>query len=151
METSVVNPSAMARLVTLVVGPALLMSAAFLLVHADRRDYLGHFAAGYGATLAWLAIAIACASTPLRPVQVQVRVIAVTLVSLLMGTVLEASVFNLAQFDPVDLCNQSLGAVAAALAFLATRLPTPLPARAVGAALVVSALFVVVGFYYAFT
>jgi hypothetical protein len=65
------------------------------------------------------------------------------------GAVMEATVFKLAKFDELDFCNQSIGAVVAALSSLAAWEQKPgRLAQAVAAAAAV--VFLVAGFRYAF-
>lgn len=95
-------------------------TAAYYVAFPDRSDYAGHFVAGAGGTLlALTAVAALPRSGPWRAV-------AVAVVAVLLGVGTEATVFKLAEFDPVDLANQSLGAVLAAAGFLdATRRHAP--------------------------
>jgi hypothetical protein len=113
---------------------------AFGLAFPTRTDYLGHFAAGAGGTLLLLAPMLA-----LTGARSWWRVVAVG-VGLLGGVGTEATVFKIAIFDPVDLANQSLGAVLVGAALLEARRSWPAAAGAVALGLVM----VAAGFHYAF-
>ena len=98
--------------------PAVAIGIAFELFLGHRHDYTGHFLAGYGGTygavLMWLR--------SLTPEQYFRRgslyVVVGCVACILLGAVLEMTAFRIAKFDEVDFCNQSLGAVAAAVAAL---------------------------------
>lgn len=110
-----------------------------LLAFPDRTDYAGHFLAGAGGTSLLLAFAL-----PLRRGGAW-RVVAVTALAVLAGVGTEATVFRLAEFDPVDLANQSLGAVVAGASFAGA------DGRRAGAyAAAAGVVLVVAGFRYAF-
>ena len=80
----------------------------------DRPDYMGHFLAGFGATLLVMwAIAVVSEGAP-SAVGIG------TLVCLVLGLLAEATVFSLGGFDNVDLCSQSLGGALAGLGVLQT-------------------------------
>jgi hypothetical protein len=120
----------------LVAGAA---TAAYLAAFPERSDYGGHFVAGAGGTLLLLA--------PLLLVRWggAWRAVAALAVAVLLGVGTEATVFKLAEFDSVDLANQSLGAtVAAAGALDAYGWLDALVAAVAGLALVAA------GFHYAF-
>jgi hypothetical protein len=70
----------------------------------DRPDYAGHMLAGFGATL--LALAFLAG---VRPRLGSGLILAATLVAVAAGGVIEATVFRIAIFDPVDFAHQSLG------------------------------------------
>jgi len=101
---------------------------------------VGHFLAGAGGT--FLRLAGVLAETPDRRWPVVVTV----WVAILLGVLTEATVFRLAEFDPVDLANQSLGAILAGVAMLDAR---PYD-RSSGVAAVAGFAFLVAGFFYAF-
>ncbi len=75
-----------------------------------RTDYVGHFLAGFGGTLGLLAFPLATLSPSLRWEPLGAAVVAI-----LLGAAVEATVFKIAIFDPVDFFNQSLGAALAAI------------------------------------
>jgi hypothetical protein len=118
----------------------LVAAVAFGVGFPSRTDYLGHFLAGAGGTLLLLAPAVA-----LSPAGSWWRVVAVV-VAILGGVITEATVFKIAIFDPVDLANQSLGAVLVGIALLDGRRSWLLGA----AAGVLGVLLLAAGFRYAF-
>jgi hypothetical protein len=85
------------------VAVAAALTAVYGLAFPDRPDYAGHLVAGAGGTLLLLALVL--------PVRLggPWRAVAVAAVAVLAGVGTEATVFRLAEFDPVDLANQSLG------------------------------------------
>lgn len=87
----------------------------FLICLGYRRDYVGHYAAGYGGTLAALTVMQAA----LKPIHYARWAPGValpgTLACMVLGAVAEATVFHLARFDEVDFCNQSIGAALAGM------------------------------------
>lgn len=99
--------------------PAMFIGLAYLTFLGDRHDYLGHYSAGFGATLAALAIAFKEVPDQRFIERVSARVLMLTLACIAVGAYAEATVFNIAKFDEVDFCNQSLGAILAGLGFLA--------------------------------
>jgi hypothetical protein len=82
----------------------------FVALLGYRTDYAGHFLAGFGGTLGLLVFPLATLSPSLRWEPFGAAVIAI-----LLGAGIEATLFNLAIFDPVDFFNQSLGAAFAAI------------------------------------
>ena len=110
------------------------------LLFPDRTDYLGHFLAGAGGTFWLLAFVTEVAPGSRRPVVLAVWA------AILLGVGTEATIFRLAEFDPVDLANQSLGAVVAGFGMLDAR---PLD-RSSGIAGAAGLAFLVGGFVYAF-
>jgi hypothetical protein len=99
--------------------PALVIGSGYFAVLGHRHDYLGHFSAGFGATLAALALAFKEVPDQQFQERVPARVLMFSLACIAAGAFAEATVFNIAKFDEVDFCNQSLGAILAALGFLA--------------------------------
>lgn len=106
----------------------------------DRTDYLGHFLAGAGGTF-WLL----AASATVWPAS-RWAVVAAVWCAVLLGVGTEATIFRLAEFDPVDLANQSLGAVLAGAGMLDAR-PGD---RSRLAAFFAGLLLLQAGFFYAF-
>lgn len=105
---------------TLVVSivPTLLVSLLFYGLLGHRRDYLGHYAAGYGGTLCAIAIILAAIpATKFRQIG-SLAVVPCTIFCIAAGTVTEATIFRLAKFDEIDYCNQNLGAVLAGLTMI---------------------------------
>ena len=122
------------------VGAVVLAGVAYGLLFPDRTDYLGHFLAGAGGTYWLLAVVVQVAPGRRWPAVVTVWV------AVLLGVVTEATVFRLAEFDPVDLANQSLGAVLAGVGMLDARPRDRSSTTAVAAGLII----LVAGFFYAF-
>jgi hypothetical protein len=122
-------------------GAILITGLAYGLTFPYRTDYLGHFLAGFGATLALLSLVYAFPSKG-RPGAIVVLV----LVAVGFGWGTEETIFKLAIFDPVDFFNQSLGAVLAGGVALGDR------ERGMAGlwALCFGAVVLVVGFYFAF-
>jgi hypothetical protein len=80
-------------------------SAAYGVAFSYRFDYLGHFLAGLGGTLLLLAVVSRLVPRPLGWIPIVLGLVAIWL-----GATAEATLFRVAIFDPVDFCNQSLGA-----------------------------------------
>ncbi len=114
-------------------------------------DYVGHYAAGFGGTLFLLAVVFWRFHAVQKKVSASCLVTAISLISICMGGLLEATVFRLAIFDPVDFCNQSFGAIVAGLTFIAAPPPLPLARQGALAVLFLSVLFLILGFYWAFS
>lgn len=125
-------------LLALLVVP--LVGAAYVMAFPARPDYPGHFLAGAGATLLLGALVVLVG----RPHPFVV--VGTVLLAVGLGAVAEQTVFRLAEFDPVDLANQSLGAGLAGVVLLECP-RRALPVAAVGAA---GLALVLVGFRYAF-
>lgn len=117
-----------------------LLGVAYVLLFPDRTDYAGHFLAGAGGTM--LLVALVVAVRPQRPW----TVVSTVMVAVLLGVGTEATVFRLAEFDPVDLANQSIGAVLAGIGMIDGE---DRPAST-GIALLAGVLLLIVGFNYAF-
>ena len=105
----------MNRIVWLAWVPTLLVCASYHLLLGYRRDYLGHYAAGYGGTLAALVALQGGLSANRFARFAPLIALPGTLVCIGLGAIAEATVFRLARFDEIDFCNQSLGAVLAGL------------------------------------
>ncbi|MDQ4094804.1 MAG: hypothetical protein M3174_01175, partial [Actinomycetota bacterium] len=97
------------------------LGLAYLVFLGHRTDYLGHFLAGLGATLL-----LTCALVKVRKKRVGWDGVVLGLVAVGAGFVTESSIFRFAFFDPVDFCNQSLGAVMACACVVDERLPSGL-------------------------
>lgn len=120
---------------------ALVTSAAFGLAFPDRTDYLGHYLAGFAATLMLLSLVY------LMPVRWRPTAIVVTtFIAIALGWGTESTIFKLAIFDPVDFNNQSLGAVVAGACVLGDEGP---PINMVWA-LALGTVALIGGFYFAF-
>ncbi|MBI4614109.1 MAG: hypothetical protein HY720_10910 [Planctomycetes bacterium] len=128
--------------------PALVLAIAFLALAGHRKDYLGHYAAGFGATLAALLVTDWTAFAGERPRGRPLVLVALCLACVGGGAFLEATIFRLAVFDEVDFFNQSLGAALAGLAVL--RLPGGQRPGTRLAGLSAAGLFVIAGVWFAF-
>ena len=111
------------------------------LLLGHRTDYVGHFLAGFGGTLLLL-------TPPLLVFRRAMGWSTLLLVSgaIAIGFVMESTVYRIAIFDPVDFCNQSLGAVVAGSG-VAGRRGSP---AATAGAFVLGCACLVLGFVYAF-
>ena len=89
----------------LLVPAAVYLGYTFAFPH--RADYTAHFLAGCGAALVASEILHALR----RPRQPAMRVLLGVGGVIVLGIVAEATVFRTARFDPVDMSNQSLGAI----------------------------------------
>ena len=131
--------------------PTLFVSLLFYTLLGHRRDYLGHYAAGYGGTLSVLAIVFAAIPASAFERLALFTVLPCTLLCIGAGTVTEATVFRLAKFDEIDFCNQSLGAILAGLvAIHIIRIAKPSD-MALRCMVAIGALFLLVGGYFAVT
>jgi len=133
------------------VVPVLAVCVIYWWFLGHRRDYLGHFAAGYGASLCAMLVWLK-SLTPARFAALAVwSILPATFVCILLGTATEATIFRIARFDEIDWCNQSLGAVlagAAMLAFTTTERP---PDREFDAGIILSIIVLMIGGWFAFT
>lgn len=123
-----------------VVIAALVTGATYFVSLGHRSDLLGHYLAGFGATLLLL-----CALAVKRPL-LSWNAFAVTIASIGVGFVTETSVFRFAFFDPVDFANQSIGACVACACVLETRLD----GRVVRTLAVAGIVLLTGGFVFAF-
>lgn len=105
-----------------------------------RSDYLGHYLAGFGGTLLLVAFPLAVSVVP------RWSVVALVGLAIGIGGVMEATIYRLAIFDPVDFLNQSLGAVMAGCLVIGRRRSFPAAVVAVIGGLALLWL----GFRYAF-
>lgn len=103
----------------LAVAPALGASLLFWLFLGHRHDYLGHFAAGYGASLCAMLVWLKSLTREQFDRLAKWSALPACIVCILLGAITEATIFRIARFDEVDFCNQSLGAVLAAVVMLA--------------------------------
>lgn len=140
-----------AATIAVVVLPAVVASVGYQLFLGHRRDYLGHFAAGYGGTLALIAVALAMIPPGRYPKRAAWAVVPSTLLAIAAGTVTEATIFNIAKFDEVDYCNQNLGAVLAGLVGLHYVRAAKPPDADFRWALLAGVTFVLIGGYFALT
>jgi hypothetical protein len=135
----------------LLVGGALaVVAGAWVLFLRHRTDYPGHLLAGYGATLGALGLLpFLCpreAWGRIGPALVTLG----TLTGIVVGLGLEATVFRIAAFDPVDACNQSLGAAVAGLSVLFVATPDRPPPATVAVGVLLSIASTAAGFLLAF-
>jgi hypothetical protein len=131
--------------------PTLFVSLLFYTLLGHRRDYLGHFAAGYGGTLSAITVVLAAIPATAFERLAAVAVLSCILLCIAAGTVTEATVFRLAIFDEVDYCNQNLGAVLAGLVAINVARgdkPSDMVLRFMVAT---GAIFLLVGAYFAVT
>ena len=133
-----------------VFSAGVLYCLAYGLILNHRTDYVGHFAAGFGGTIGLLTLVVASIRKPLPYCGLHLLALVVALISIGLGAILESTVFRIAQFDLIDFCNQSLGAVLAALSFTAARPYTPLRISAVSVGFAAAVVFLVAGFILAF-
>ena len=131
--TGSLTPPAVVAIVTLV------CAVSFLAAFPLRTDYAGHFLAGAGGTAVLLGALIALGPTPWR-------VVATTAIAVLLGVGTEATVFKIAIFDPVDLGNQSLGALVVACGLVGSRRSAVVAAVTIAGGLVA----LTAGFWFAF-
>lgn len=86
----------------------------YLIFLGHRTDYAGHYIAGFGA--ACFLTAFGLWWRPLRPAGKAALAGALLLIAI--GLMTENTLFKIAQFDGVDVANQSLGACLAGICLL---------------------------------
>lgn len=129
--------------------PAAAAGAVYEYFLGHRHDYTGHFLAGYGATLGAIMVWLRTVPEKRYAVLSAWGVVPLCVVCILLGAILEATMFRLARFDEVDFCNQSFGAVfAAAAALVLVQDPKP-QVRLMDIGLIVGIVFLGVGGIYA--
>lgn len=138
------------KTIMLLIIPAALVSALYLLFLGHRTDYVGHFMAGYGGTLLVTVAVLEVLRDAKRAPSTELVITALLLLCIGIGAAEEATTFRLAKFDEVDLFNQSLGAVLAALVLLRVHPSGRADSRLTIPSMGTAALFLVAGFYYAF-
>jgi hypothetical protein len=121
------------------------------LLLGHRRDYLGHYAAGYGGTLSALAVVLAAIPAARFERAASWVVVPCTMLCIAAGTVTEATVFRLAKFDEIDYCNQNLGAVLAGLAAIYIAGKAKPADGALRCVIAIGAVFLLIGAYFAVT
>ena len=114
-----VQPSGLDFHVTLCIVPPVAASVLYEVFLGPRHDYTGHFAAGYAGSLAAILVWLKTLSSERFRRWSTFSLVPLCLVCILIGAFLEATAFRIAKFDEVDFCNQSLGAVLAAVVALA--------------------------------
>lgn len=107
------------NLLLLTILPAVAIGAIFEVFLGHRHDYAGHYLAGYGASLCAMMLAFRMMPGSLFVRRGLLGVLVMTIVCILLGALTEAFIFNLAKFDELDFCNQSIGAVLAGLVAIA--------------------------------
>ncbi|MBX9789318.1 MAG: hypothetical protein K2Y37_10415 [Pirellulales bacterium] len=132
-----------------VVAP-LVLAVAYHEFLGQRSDYLGHYLAGCGGTLLLIACFLAVLPDVFYTRFAPLAIVVLAVVAIAIGGVFESTIYRIAKFDEVDFCNQSLGAVLAALGLLlaAGRTKPPL-ALSCGHWCVALALLAA-GYHYAF-
>jgi hypothetical protein len=129
--------------------PGTVVAIAYLLLLGYRRDYLGHYAAGFGGTLTALALIVG----EIAPEHFQRRsplIICIVVVGcILAGAFAEATLYNIAKFDEVDFCNQSLGAVLAGIGLLSNFSDSKPPPRMFRANCYAGLVALHIGFFFA--
>lgn len=134
----------------LTVLPALAVGILYEFFLGHRHDYAGHYMAGYGASLAAMLFCFRVCSEEQYRRWSTFSIVPMCIFCILLGTITELTIFNLAKFDEVDFCNQSIGAVLAAMAtvtFTGTKKP---PERELDYGLIVGIAFVGAGGCFAF-
>ena len=134
----------------LAIVPAFLLGVVFEVFLGHRHDYVGHFAAGYGATLLFGVLCQRIWFTekdyPKRPL---VWLLPTVLFCIFLGVITELTVFRIAKFDEIDFFNQSLGAVLAGMILLAGVQDRPKEAEHISMEIFVAVVFLGVGAVYA--
>jgi hypothetical protein len=121
-------------------GATAVAGATYLAAYDHRSDYAGHMLAGCGGTLLVLGLLLVVVGRAPAPAVVGVLVAAIA-----AGAAVEATIFRIAIFDPVDFAHQSLGACLAAAGVLGRG------GRGAGAAFaLLGAVVLAAGFHYAF-
>ena len=141
--------SHVARTLLVTLLPAIGVAVLFRWPLGHRSDYLGHYAAGYGGSLAAMTLVLAALPAKRFGRLGVCSIVPGCLACIALGAVAEATVFNMAKFDEVDFCNQSLGAVLAGLAVLAIVGESKPRNRALWASIAIGIGFLLAGFYYA--
>lgn len=130
--------------------PALAIGILYEFFLGHRHDYAGHYLAGYGASLAAMLFCFRLFSEDQYSRWSTLSILPMCIGCILLGTLTELTIFNLAKFDEIDFCNQSIGAVLAAMAavtFAGTSKPTD---RQLDYGLIVGIAFVGIGGCFAF-
>ena len=129
-------------------GPALVVAVMYHLALGHRSDYLGHYAPGFGGTI--IAMMITLAAFDRVPRFVPWLILTACLAAIMFGVFLEATIFRIGRFDEVDFCNQSLGAVLAALVALRLSVSKSTSTVVLAQGIVVGLVFLAGGFWFAF-
>lgn len=140
----------LARSFSGVVVAPLVLAVAYHEFLGQRSDYLGHYLAGCGGTLLLIACFLAVLPDVFYSRFAPLAIVVLAVLAIAIGGLFESTIYRIAKFDEVDFCNQSLGAVLAALGLLlaAGRAKPPL-ALSCGHCCVALALLAA-GYHYAF-
>lgn len=136
-------------LLLIAIIPALIVGVLYEMFLGHRHDYVGHFLAGYGATLAAGMLSLRVLPAESFEQQALCWLVPFCLLCIGGGAILELTAFRLARFDEIDFCNQSLGAVLAVACGTAYVTRTKLPLPQFDYALIAGIAFVGVGACYA--
>ena len=130
--------------------PSTIVCAGYETFLGHRHDYVGHYAAGYGGTL--VAILAYFWRLPEEHFRrgASGAILQLCFGCIALGALAESTVFRLAKFDEIDFCNQSLGAVLAAIVSLVFGCEAKPSAMLLKAGLVVGLAFLIVGGIFAF-
>ena len=142
--------SSSTRMLIAGIVPVVLLGWIYHWFLGHRSDYLGHFLAGYGGTLGLLMVCVVAMPARDSSSNLARQIFFVTLISIGIGAVCEATIFRIAIFDRVDFCNQSIGAVLAGFAALVAVSNSGLDSKTVGCGLAIAAITLAAGFHYAF-
>lgn len=137
-------------ILALIVLPTLVLAAGYGGLLSQRSDYLGHFLAGAGGTLALVALGLAVVAVDRPRGLLPLVVAALCLLAIGVGAIFESTLYRLAKFDEVDFCNQSLGAVLVSLGAIAVfRRHGPKPIL-IASLLLIAAVLLAEGYHFAF-
>jgi hypothetical protein len=125
--------------------PALSVLFVYELFLGHRHDYAGHYAAGYGATFLGLMFLLRNFPANWFPVTSTCILVPLCVVAILAGAIAEATAFNIAKFDEIDFCNQSLGAVLATIVASAYTASTKPPESTMDLGLLSGIIFLSIG------
>jgi hypothetical protein len=145
------SPRTLHQVVAVCILPGILVALTYYLALGHRRDYLGHYAAGYGGTLSALGILLAALPATAFVRLSSFTVVPLTILCIAGGTLTEATIFRLAKFDEIDYCNQNLGAVLAGLAAIHVARGAKPSDIALRCMIGIGAIFLMAGGYFAFT
>jgi hypothetical protein len=147
-KITVSSPSS-GLLLLVAILPAAAAGAIYEIFLGHRHDYAGHFLAGYGGTLGAMMVWLRTTPEGRYAARSTASILPLCVACIALGAVFEATIFRLAKFDEIDFCNQSLGAVFAAVAaLLLTGDPKP-PVKLMDFGLIVGIAFLGAGGIYA--
>ncbi len=133
-----------------VIFAPVVVAATYHVSLGHRSDYLGHYLAGCGGALLLIVAILAVLPDAHYARLAPLTIVLLTVVAIAIGGVFESTIYRIAKFDEVDFCNQSLGAVIAALGVLlmAGRSQPPIGVWMVSAC--VACAYLAAGYHYAF-